>query len=195
MMIFQLMKLRNKMDLNVHQHLMVSLSLNMLVASKSTTIITIIIATIILATITIATITIATITIATIILTTITIANTTIATITLATIILATITIATITIATITLATITGMVSFFYFISDTLTNASRNTRPPIKGSTGRRQRLPCPRASQSLGMSIWSVMRRHIGKDLSKVSMPVEFNEPLNTLQVQINEMINQLKF
>ena len=165
MMIFQLMKLRNKMDLNVHQHLMVSLSLNMLVASKSTTIITITIATITLATITLATITIT---------------NTTIATI---------------TIATITIATITGMVSFFYFISDTLTNASRNTRPPIKGSTGRRQRLPCPRASQSLGMSIWSVMRRHIGKDLSKVSMPVEFNEPLNTLQVQINEMINQLKF
>jgi len=72
---------------------------------------------------------------------------------------------------------------------DTLTNASRNTRPPIKGSTGRRQRLPCPRASQSLGMSIWSVMRRHIGKDLSKVSMPVEFNEPLNTLQHLCEEL------
>lgn len=38
---------------------------------------------------------------------------------------------------------------------------------------------PCPESS----VSLWNILRNNIGKDLSKVSMPVHLNEPLNTLQ------------
>lgn len=38
-------------------------------------------------------------------------------------------------------------------------------------------------------MSVWSILRNNIGKDLSKVAMPVELNEPLNTLQRLCEEL------
>ena len=49
--------------------------------------------------------------------------------------------------------------------------------------TGRRGRLPMPRPDMG-DISLWSLLCKNIGKDLSKISMPVTLNEPLNTLQV-----------
>lgn len=47
----------------------------------------------------------------------------------------------------------------------------------------RRRQLPAvaPDASQ---ISVWSILRKAIGKDLSKISLPVILNEPLSILQV-----------
>lgn len=36
---------------------------------------------------------------------------------------------------------------------------------------------------------MWNILRNNIGKDLSKVSMPVQLNEPLNTLQRLCEEL------
>lgn len=53
------------------------------------------------------------------------------------------------------------------------------------GLTGRRTRLPAPRPDTE-GVSLWNLLCKNIGKDLSQVSMPVTINEPLNMLQVII---------
>jgi hypothetical protein len=45
----------------------------------------------------------------------------------------------------------------------------------------RRKQLPCPQVEA--GPGLWSLLRKHIGKDLSRVSMPVTMNEPLSALQ------------
>ncbi|EPQ05732.1 Oxysterol-binding protein-related protein 3 [Myotis brandtii] len=45
---------------------------------------------------------------------------------------------------------------------------------------------PCPNSSS---VSLWNILRNNIGKDLSKVAMPVELNEPLNTLQRLCEEL------
>ncbi|KAM6956064.1 oxysterol-binding protein-related protein 6 [Lycodopsis pacificus] len=53
---------------------------------------------------------------------------------------------------------------------------------------GRRSCLsaPCPDTGN---INLWNILRNNIGKDLSKVSMPVELNEPLNTLQRMCEEL------
>uniref|UniRef100_A0A8C9YFK8 Oxysterol-binding protein n=1 Tax=Sander lucioperca TaxID=283035 RepID=A0A8C9YFK8_SANLU len=38
-------------------------------------------------------------------------------------------------------------------------------------------------------VSLWNILRNNIGKDLSKVAMPVQLNEPLNTLQRLCEEL------
>jgi len=48
--------------------------------------------------------------------------------------------------------------------------------------THRRSRLPAVTPGTDVGL--WSLLFRNIGKDLSKISMPVSMNEPLNSLQV-----------
>ncbi|XP_061429194.1 oxysterol-binding protein-related protein 6-like isoform X2 [Lethenteron reissneri] len=53
---------------------------------------------------------------------------------------------------------------------------------------GRRSFLPAPCPDTS-GVSLWNILRNNIGKDLAKVSMPVELNEPLNTLQRLCEEL------
>ena len=47
---------------------------------------------------------------------------------------------------------------------------------------GRRSKLPMPKPEADV--SLWSLLCKNIGKDLSKISMPVTLNEPLNMLQV-----------
>lgn len=54
--------------------------------------------------------------------------------------------------------------------------------------TGRRTSLPAPSPDAS-NINLWNILRNNIGKDLSKVSMPVELNEPLNTLQHLCEEL------
>uniref|UniRef100_A0A8C7HC04 Oxysterol-binding protein n=1 Tax=Oncorhynchus kisutch TaxID=8019 RepID=A0A8C7HC04_ONCKI len=53
---------------------------------------------------------------------------------------------------------------------------------------GRRPSLPAPSPDCS-NINLWNILRNNIGKDLSKVSMPVELNEPLNTLQHMCEEL------
>ncbi|KAM4539189.1 oxysterol-binding protein-related protein 3-like isoform 3-T3 [Odontesthes bonariensis] len=51
----------------------------------------------------------------------------------------------------------------------------------------RRATLPSPCPASSI--SLWNILRNNIGKDLSKVAMPVQLNEPLNTLQRLCEEL------
>ncbi|KAG8389712.1 hypothetical protein BUALT_Bualt01G0007200 [Buddleja alternifolia] len=46
----------------------------------------------------------------------------------------------------------------------------------------RRKRLPDP-IEKEKGVSLWSMIKDNIGKDLTKVCLPVYFNEPLSSLQ------------
>ncbi|KAM7256496.1 hypothetical protein ACFE04_012237 [Oxalis oulophora] len=49
-------------------------------------------------------------------------------------------------------------------------------------SVNRRNKLPDP-VEKEKGVSLWSMIKDNIGKDLSKVCLPVYFNEPLSSLQ------------
>uniref|UniRef100_H2YR79 Oxysterol-binding protein n=1 Tax=Ciona savignyi TaxID=51511 RepID=H2YR79_CIOSA len=51
----------------------------------------------------------------------------------------------------------------------------------------RRSRLPCPAPVSDV--SLWNILKKNIGKDLSKVAMPVTLNEPLNALQLLCEEL------
>lgn len=46
----------------------------------------------------------------------------------------------------------------------------------------RRKKLPDP-IEKEKGVSLWSMIKDNIGKDLTKVCLPVYFNEPLSSLQ------------
>lgn len=46
----------------------------------------------------------------------------------------------------------------------------------------RRKKLPDP-VEKEKGVSLWSMIKDNIGKDLTKVCLPVYFNEPLSSLQ------------
>ncbi|KAK5862406.1 hypothetical protein PBY51_017806 [Eleginops maclovinus] len=52
----------------------------------------------------------------------------------------------------------------------------------------RRSCLPSPSPNSS-SISLWNILRNNIGKDLSKVAMPVQLNEPLNALQRLCEEL------
>lgn len=52
-----------------------------------------------------------------------------------------------------------------------------------KFQTGRRSKLPVPKPDKG-DVSLWNLLFRNIGKDLTKISMPVTLNEPLSMLQV-----------
>ncbi|XP_044534699.1 oxysterol-binding protein-related protein 3 isoform X2 [Gracilinanus agilis] len=98
------------------------------------------------------------------------------------------------------------------YVSDVSDNASvdnlsndldseRQTLGPIlesdpRGQTQRRTCLPAPCPNTS-NISLWNILRNNIGKDLSKVAMPVELNEPLSALQrlceeLEYSELLDQ---
>lgn len=52
----------------------------------------------------------------------------------------------------------------------------------------RRSYLPTPSPTNNT-ISLWNILRNNIGKDLSKVAMPVHLNEPLNALQRLCEEL------
>ncbi|OCT75782.1 oxysterol-binding protein-related protein 3 isoform X1 [Xenopus laevis] len=58
----------------------------------------------------------------------------------------------------------------------------------VDGCYKHRTCLPatCPNTSN---ISLWNILRNNIGKDLSRVSMPVQLNEPLSTLQRLCEEL------
>ncbi|KAJ1687688.1 hypothetical protein LUZ63_019078 [Rhynchospora breviuscula] len=52
----------------------------------------------------------------------------------------------------------------------------------LLSSVNRRTKLPEPREMEK-GISMWSVIKDNVGKDLTSVCLPVYFNEPLSSLQ------------
>ncbi|XP_028317470.1 oxysterol-binding protein-related protein 3-like [Gouania willdenowi] len=66
-------------------------------------------------------------------------------------------------------------------------NDKHNSVSSVMTLTRRRSRLPSPSPASSV--SLWNILRNNIGKDLSKVAMPVQLNEPLNTLQRLCEEL------
>lgn len=56
--------------------------------------------------------------------------------------------------------------------------------PPPK----RRDRMPQP-AQTEKSYSLWSIIKECIGKDLSRVCLPVYFNEPLSALQKSAEDL------
>uniref|UniRef100_A0A8C7XTG3 Oxysterol-binding protein n=1 Tax=Oryzias sinensis TaxID=183150 RepID=A0A8C7XTG3_9TELE len=71
------------------------------------------------------------------------------------------------------------------YLSDVSDSVSMDTS--VVTVARRRSTLPstCPSSS----VSLWNILRNNIGKDLSKVAMPVQLNEPLNTLQRLCEEL------
>jgi oxysterol-binding protein 1 len=63
---------------------------------------------------------------------------------------------------------------------------SEETSTPTIGSNyphiDRRKKLPDP-VGKETGISLWSIIKDNIGKDLTKVCLPVYFNEPISSLQ------------
>eukprot|EP00899_Mesostigma_viride_P007189 jgi/Mesvir1/16471/Mv25057-RA.1 len=52
----------------------------------------------------------------------------------------------------------------------------------------RRRKLPDP-VEQEKSVSLWAIIKDNVGKDLSKVCLPVYFNEPLSALQKAAEDM------
>uniref|UniRef100_A0A3Q2E2K6 Oxysterol-binding protein n=1 Tax=Cyprinodon variegatus TaxID=28743 RepID=A0A3Q2E2K6_CYPVA len=76
---------------------------------------------------------------------------------------------------------------------DNFSNETENERPNIGSVEGaalcsRRSCLPTPSPTNNT-ISLWNILRNNIGKDLSKVTMPVHLNEPLNALQRLCEEL------
>ncbi|XP_062294637.1 oxysterol-binding protein-related protein 7-like [Scomber scombrus] len=61
-------------------------------------------------------------------------------------------------------------------------NTASNQPSPVPTDTGRRTVLPAPGADNS-HIGIMTILYNNIGKDLSRVSMPVALNEPVSLLQ------------
>uniref|UniRef100_A0A8C7LMI7 Oxysterol-binding protein n=1 Tax=Oncorhynchus kisutch TaxID=8019 RepID=A0A8C7LMI7_ONCKI len=82
-------------------------------------------------------------------------------------------------------------------VSDNISmdNFSNETERPNSGKGTlyhvcfkRRSCLPSASPNTS-NISLWNILKNNIGKDLSKVAMPVQLNEPLNTLQRLCEEL------
>lgn len=52
----------------------------------------------------------------------------------------------------------------------------------------RREALPPPK-QQEKSVSLWSILKECIGKDLSRICLPVYFNEPLSVLQKTVEDL------
>uniref|UniRef100_A0A4W4DV48 Oxysterol-binding protein n=1 Tax=Electrophorus electricus TaxID=8005 RepID=A0A4W4DV48_ELEEL len=76
-------------------------------------------------------------------------------------------------------------------VSEELCDSERGTERDSAGSSvsvmARRSQLPSP--CMGAGVNLWNILSSNIGKDLSKVAMPVQLNEPINTLQRLCEEM------
>lgn len=87
--------------------------------------------------------------------------------------------------------------AFYYHIVDhaiAVTNSESSSSneggdfiEPIR--EGRRGQLPMPAPSGNEVPSLWGILKKNIGKDLSRISMPVALNEPLGVLQRMCEEL------
>jgi len=64
-----------------------------------------------------------------------------------------------------------------------------STSPEINGGKGGRTRLPVPQPDK-VNLNLWSYLKQCIGKELTKITMPVHWNEPISLLQ-RITEYMN----
>merc|ERR1712055_572791 len=73
---------------------------------------------------------------------------------------------------------------------DTIIQEAVTSQAPVlaHGDTGRRRELPVIK-TETEGVNMWNLLCKNIGKDLSKISMPVTLNEPLSTLQWLCEEL------
>uniref|UniRef100_A0A669F1G7 Oxysterol-binding protein n=1 Tax=Oreochromis niloticus TaxID=8128 RepID=A0A669F1G7_ORENI len=85
---------------------------------------------------------------------------------------------------------ISDNISMDNFSNETESERPNSGVPNLKGTVLYRRRscLPTPSPSNT-SISLWNILRNNIGKDLSKVAMPVQLNEPLNTLQRLCEEL------
>ncbi|DBA86398.1 TPA: hypothetical protein ACH3X2_005620 [Trebouxia sp. C0005] len=60
----------------------------------------------------------------------------------------------------------------------------REMQPP----PARRERLPTPKQHEK-SVSLWSILKECVGKDLSRICLPVYFNEPLSVLQKTVEDL------
>ena len=65
------------------------------------------------------------------------------------------------------------------------TGSSNLTPVKQRARTGGRQRRTRVPEKPDISFSLWSIMKNSIGKDLSKIPIPVNFSEPLSFLQVK----------
>ncbi|KAF6035070.1 hypothetical protein EB796_006629 [Bugula neritina] len=72
-------------------------------------------------------------------------------------------------------------------LSEEIITDDRNLKISEICKTGRRSTLPAPMSSSDTGLL--SILTKNIGKDLTRISMPVTLNEPLNTLQILCEEL------
>ncbi|KAJ3411305.1 Oxysterol-binding protein- protein 3 [Chytridiales sp. JEL 0842] len=74
--------------------------------------------------------------------------------------------------------------------SATKTSNEKGSAPPVYHSLPiiRRKALPAPTVSME-NVSVMSILRNNVGKDLSTVAMPIALNEPLNLLQKLCEEL------
>uniref|UniRef100_A0A3Q3VTR0 Oxysterol-binding protein n=1 Tax=Mola mola TaxID=94237 RepID=A0A3Q3VTR0_MOLML len=78
---------------------------------------------------------------------------------------------------------------------DNFSNETESSAEENAALCQRRSCLPSLSPNNST-ISLWNILRNNIGKDLSKVTMPVQLNEPLNTLQrlceeLEYSELLN----
>ena len=52
----------------------------------------------------------------------------------------------------------------------------------------RRERLPTAKQHEK-SVSLWSILKECVGKDLSRICLPVYFNEPLSVLQKTVEDL------
>ncbi|KAJ9549908.1 hypothetical protein OSB04_022451 [Centaurea solstitialis] len=67
------------------------------------------------------------------------------------------------------------------------------SQPDVMAESGdlqieRRKKLPDP-AEKEKGVSLWSLIKDNVGKDLTRVCLPVYFNEPISSLQKCFEEL------
>ena len=65
-------------------------------------------------------------------------------------------------------------------------NTSSNNSSPVRRLPGKQRRSRIP-DKPDISFSLWSIMKNCIGKDLSKIPIPVNFSEPISFLQ-RLNE-------
>ncbi|CAN1834362.1 Oxysterol-binding protein-related protein 2A [Linum perenne] len=69
-----------------------------------------------------------------------------------------------------------------YFTDGPLTEVAGHSGKPGYPLIERRTKLPTP-VEKEKGVSLWSMIKDNVGKDLTRVCLPVYFNEPISSLQ------------